>query len=142
MSWSDFYQRLKADGDTELSRTIKNAEIETRRGQKRWGVCGGWLKRTTEKKHATAKSCYVRCRQRRYVRLWTMYSCYLTMPQLSAHHLVKGPRYRLIPLSRPVTAEEYELACGVFGMDNFDDTTYQAERLMYWQSFDRRGIFR
>ena len=59
---------------------------------------------------------------------------------------MKGPRYRLIiPLSRPVTAEEYEpLArklAEFFGMDNFDDTTYQAERLMYWPSHSIDGEY-
>ncbi|WP_368250933.1 phage/plasmid primase, P4 family [Enterococcus sp. 2201sp1_2201st1_B8_2201SCRN_220225] len=61
-------------------------------------------------------------------------------------HLVKGPRYRLIiPLSRPVTAEEYEplarKVAEMFGMDNFDDTTYQGERLMYRPSHSMDGEY-
>lgn len=61
-------------------------------------------------------------------------------------HGVKGPRYRLIfPLKRAVTAEEYEplarKAAAMFGMDCFDDTTYQAERLMYWPSCSADGCY-
>ncbi|MDA9472659.1 virulence-associated E family protein [Enterococcus sp. 5H] len=63
-------------------------------------------------------------------------------------HAPDKPRLRLIiPLSRPVTAEEYQpLArklADQFGMDNFDDTTYQPERLMFWpsHSFDAEYIF-
>ncbi len=63
-------------------------------------------------------------------------------------HTPDKPRYRLfIPLLRPVTVEEYQpLARKLaehFGMDNFDDTTYQVERLFYLpsHSFDGEYIF-
>lgn len=54
-------------------------------------------------------------------------------------HHSKKPRLRLvIPLSRPVTADEYvpiarKIAADL-GIDFFDDTTYQIHRLMYWPS--------
>lgn len=54
-------------------------------------------------------------------------------------HQKKQPRLRfVVPLSRPVTAEEY-VAVGKkvaeqIGIDYFDDTTYQPHRLMYWPS--------
>ncbi|AKK05222.1 Virulence-associated protein E (plasmid) [Corynebacterium mustelae] len=54
-------------------------------------------------------------------------------------HTPTNPRLRLIlPLTRDVTADEYE-AIGRriaqdIGIDFFDDTTYQAHRLMYWPS--------
>lgn len=52
------------------------------------------------------------------------------------------PRYRLVaPFSRPLRPEEYEpvarrLAQAI-GMDSFDDTTFQTERLFYWPSASR-----
>lgn len=54
------------------------------------------------------------------------------------HHSEK-PRLRLvIPLANPITAEQYEPICrkiaADLGIDFFDDTTYQAHRLMYWPS--------
>jgi predicted P-loop ATPase len=61
-------------------------------------------------------------------------------------HTPDNPRIRLvIPLSRPVTPEEYQaisrrLAADL-GIDFFDDTTYQAHRLMYWPSTSQDGQF-
>lgn len=54
-------------------------------------------------------------------------------------HTPEKPRLRLIiPMDRPVTPDEYQaisrkVAEG-FGMDNFDDTTYQPHRMMYFPS--------
>lgn len=54
-------------------------------------------------------------------------------------HTHDKPRYRLIvPCSRDVSAEEYEAVArklaNDIGIDMFDDSTYQASRLMYWPS--------
>lgn len=54
-------------------------------------------------------------------------------------HKPDSPRLRLIiPLNRFVSADEYQAisrkVAEHFGIDNFDDTTYQAQRLMYWPS--------
>lgn len=61
-------------------------------------------------------------------------------------HTTKKPRLRLvIPLSREVSPDEYE-AIGRkiaedIGIDFFDDTTYQASRLMYWPSTSSDGDY-
>ncbi len=64
-------------------------------------------------------------------------------------HTAEKPRLRLIvPLSRDCTADEYEAVARKLaesiGIDMFDDTTYQAQRLMYWPStsIDGEYIFR
>lgn len=54
-------------------------------------------------------------------------------------HSPDKPRLRLvIPLERPVTPAEYvpiaRYIAGMLGIDMFDDTTYEPERLMYWPS--------
>jgi putative DNA primase/helicase len=61
-------------------------------------------------------------------------------------HKPEKPRYRLIiPLTRDVTADEYEAIArwlaNDIGIDYFDDTTYQPSRLMYWPSYSRDGEF-
>ncbi len=61
-------------------------------------------------------------------------------------HSKEKSRLRLvIPLSTPVGPEEYQaIARKVaedIGMDNFDDTTYEPSRLMYWPSTSHDGIF-
>lgn len=61
-------------------------------------------------------------------------------------HTPDSPRIRLvIPLARPVTPEEYQaisrrLAADI-GIDFFDDTTYEAHRLMYWPSTASDGHY-
>ena len=61
-------------------------------------------------------------------------------------HTSEHPRLRLIiPLSREVTAEEYQAVARKvaedIGMELFDDTTYEPSRLMYWPSTSQDGAF-
>ena len=61
-------------------------------------------------------------------------------------HTPEAPRLRLIiPLSREVTEEEYpavaRMVAKEIGIDLFDDTTYEACRLMYWPSTSVNGDF-
>lgn len=61
-------------------------------------------------------------------------------------HTAEKPRLRLVaPFSRAVTPDEYEAisrkVAEEIGIDMFDDTTYQAHRLMYWPSTSYNGIY-
>jgi len=61
-------------------------------------------------------------------------------------HTPTAPRLRLvIPLSREVTPDAYaavsRLVAEEIGMDYFDDTTYEPERLMYWPSCPADGEY-
>ena len=61
-------------------------------------------------------------------------------------HTTDKPRLRLIvPLSRTVSAEEYEAAArrlaDSLGIEQFDDTTYQPHRLMYYPSTSADGEY-
>lgn len=61
-------------------------------------------------------------------------------------HSLESPRFRLIvPLDRDVTPEEYEAIARKFaeeiGIDQFDDTTYQPSRLMYWPTTSSDGVY-
>lgn len=61
-------------------------------------------------------------------------------------HSLETPRFRLlIPLDREVTPDEYEAigrkVAEEIGIDYFDDTTYQASRLMYWPSVSSDGTY-
>lgn len=62
-------------------------------------------------------------------------------------HTAVQPRYRMyFPLSRPVMKDEYEAiarkVAEQIDMELFDDTTYQAARLMYWPSTPQDGEFK
>lgn len=61
-------------------------------------------------------------------------------------HLPEKPRLRLIlPFDRPVTPDEYvpiaRRIAGTLGINQFDDSTYEAERLMYWPSSPKDGKY-
>lgn len=61
-------------------------------------------------------------------------------------HRADAPRLRIVVLlSRPVSSEEYEAVARIIaswlGIDAFDDTTFQPERLMYWPSTAKGAEF-
>lgn len=61
-------------------------------------------------------------------------------------HTDEHPRYRLVmPLSREAAPEEYEALSRKIaeniGIEMFDDSTYQPERLMYWPSTPKDGVY-
>lgn len=67
-----------------------------------------------------------------------LYGCAAVM--YSTHtHSPKTPKLRLVvPVNRPVYSDEYEAIsrriAGDLGINDFDDTTFQPSRLMYWPS--------
>ncbi len=61
-------------------------------------------------------------------------------------HSPEAPRYRLIiPLNREVAVDEYmaisRRIAGSLGIENFDHTTFQPSRLMYWPSTSKDGEY-
>lgn len=61
-------------------------------------------------------------------------------------HSPENPRLRLIiPIDRPVGRDEYvaisRRIAGDIGIDVFDDTTFEPERLMYWPSTSKDGEY-
>lgn len=81
--------------------------------------------------------------------LWTRY-CLLydaAACVYSTHkHSPEKPRLRLvILLDRPVIPDEYTAIsrriAGMLGIEQFDPTGYQVERLMYWPSTSKDGVF-
>lgn len=61
-------------------------------------------------------------------------------------HTPENPRYRIVILfAREVSEEEYpalmRMVARQIGMDYFDDSTYQANRMMYWASCPSNGKF-
>ena len=61
-------------------------------------------------------------------------------------HTNQKPRLRLVvPLSRNVTPDEYQAigrrVADTLGIDKFDDTSYQPQRMMYWPSTSQDGEY-
>lgn len=77
--------------------------------------------------------------------LWdsiTMLNDYAAVLYSTHSHTPDKPRLRLvIPLDRPVLPDEYQAIsrkiAQEIGIDQFDDTTYEPHRLMYWPSHPR-----
>lgn len=61
-------------------------------------------------------------------------------------HTPEKPRLRLVvPLARDVSPDEYQAigrrVAATLGIDKFDDTTYQPQRVMYWPSCSQDGEY-
>ena len=61
-------------------------------------------------------------------------------------HTLEKPRLRLVvPLSRDVSPDEYQAigrrVAATLGIDKFDDTSYQPQRVMYWPSTSQDGEY-
>lgn len=61
-------------------------------------------------------------------------------------HTAAKPRLRLVvPLARDVSPDEYQAigrrVAATLGIDKFDDTTYQPQRVMYWPSCSQDGQY-
>lgn len=61
-------------------------------------------------------------------------------------HTPDKPRLRLvIPLARSVDPDEYQAigrrVAATLGIDKFDDTSYQPQRMMYWPSTSQDGVY-
>ena len=78
--------------------------------------------------------------------LWDIMIGKACLMHTSHSHTPEQPRLRfVIPLSRPVTAAEYEPIARklayLLDINAFDDTTYEASRLMFWPSVSKDGEF-
>ncbi|MFD2305146.1 DNA primase family protein [Enterococcus termitis] len=152
MKWSEFLQRLQTPTITQETAADYAAMPKSRRDDIKdvGGFVGGFLKEGKRKRgNAEMRSLVTLDADSTTADLWEAVNLlfdHAAAIYTTHSHTSKKPRYRLIfPLSRPVTAEEYEpLArklAEMFGMDNFDDTTYQPERLMYWASRSLDGEY-
>lgn len=82
--------------------------------------------------------------------LWAEYTMmfdWACLMHTTHSHTASSPRYRMFfPLTRSVSAVEYEAigrrVAQEIGIELFDDTTYQAARLMYWPSTPKDGEFK
>jgi putative DNA primase/helicase len=98
----------------------------------------------TVKRNTRARTNFSKCSKTGgFKRLLFPYRCAV----YSTHsHTPEAPRLRVvIPLSRDVNPDEYaalsRLVVEEIGMDFFDDSTYEPERLMYWPSVPSDGEY-
>lgn len=152
ISWEDFCSRVKTTQRT--TETVEEYRKMKKGGQDSikdvGGFVGGHLKDGRRKKgNVLSRSMLTLDMDYGTSSIWGEictffpYQCCI----YSTHkHTSENPRLRLIiPLSRDVGEEEYaavsRMVAKEVGIDLFDDTTYEPERLMYWPSTSRNGVF-
>ncbi|AND85586.1 hypothetical protein GTH52_00960 [Clostridium tyrobutyricum] len=152
ISWKDFCSRVKTTQKT--TETIEEYR-KLKRGQQDdikdvGGFVGGYLREGRRKKgHVLCRSILTLDMDYAAADIWEQiimlfdFKCCMH----STHkHTLENPRLRLIiPLAREISEEEYaavaRMVAKEIGIDLFDDTTYEAERLMYWPSTSSNGVF-
>lgn len=150
--WSDLLDRLSRFVVTNETVAQYKAMGKHRQSEvKDVGAFVGGYCKNGDRTSTTQRSCL--CLDADYADddLWPdwelMYGCAAAI--YSTHkHTPEAPRLRLvIPLSRDVDPDEYvaigRMIAGDLGIDKFDDTTYQPQRLMYWPScsIDAEKVF-
>lgn len=152
ISWTDFCARVKT-----TQRTTETVE-EYRKMKKGMqddikdvgGFVGGYLKGGRRKKgNVLCRSILTLDMDYGTPDIWeqiTMFFDFKCLVYSTHRHTPENPRLRLIiPLSREISEEEYaavgRMVAKEIGIDLFDDTTYEAHRLMYWPSTSSNGEF-
>lgn len=152
ISWEDFCSRVKNTQRT--TETVEEYRKMRKGGQDSikdvGGFVGGHLKDGRRKKgNVLSRSILTLDMDYGTSTIWEEISTFFPYQCCiySTHkHTPEHPRLRLIiPLFRDVGEEEYaavsRMVANEIGIDLFDDTTYEPERLMYWPSTSRNGVF-
>ena len=152
ISWEDFCSRVKTTQRT--TETVEEYRKMKKGGQDSikdvGGFVGGHLKDGRRKKgNVLSRSMLTLDMDYGTSTIWEEISTFFPYQCCiySTHkHTPEHPRLRLIiPLFHDVGEEEYaavsRMVAKEIGIDLFDDTTYEPERLMYWPSTSRNGIF-
>lgn len=146
--WSDLLQMLQDPVETYETPEEYDKMPKNRQGDIKdvGGIVGGWLKNGQRKKGNVQQRSLVILDADFAPQDWPQDIQMLfehAIAWCTTHsHKKHKPKYRVfIPLSQPITGEQYEPVARkiaeTFGMDIFDDTTYQAERLMHKPSHSK-----
>ena len=155
VTFEDLIQRLKTPNRTSETKGEYKTLSKTKQDviKDAGGYVGGYLK---EGKRNNGSLCYrsLLTLDLDYAEVGTEDILDLTFNYKYILHSTRNhekdkPRYRLIiPLNRNCSADEYEAVgryiANEIGIDMFDDTTYQANRLMYYPSVsqDQEYVFK
>lgn len=149
MTWPELVERLKEVTRTQETMAEYKAMKKTRQSDIKdvGGFVGGYVTGGRRSKETVTgrdllvldmdyacQDCVLDVTEALMPSQWMLFPTHSSRPE--------SPRMRLVvPLARTVTPDEYEpLARAVaaeIGIDQFDDTSYQASRLMYWPSVPR-----
>lgn len=155
MSWEDIKERnrhpIRTSETVEEYPKLPKAQRDIAKDQ--GGFVGGWLRGGIRKKgHVISRECGALdadhipdgedfLGKAKEVLAGVRFFIYSTHSHAPQHQ-----RYRLVmPFSHEVSEEEYapfmRMVAKQIGMEYFDDSTYQANRMMYWASCPSNGEF-
>lgn len=151
-SWAELIGRLKTTTRTPESVAEYRALPKLKQDKIKdvGGFVGGWLKdgkrRTGSVLFRSLLSLDLDFAKADFWDNFTIFNDCAALCYSTHKHTPEAPRLRLlVPLSREVTPEEYEAVArklaAELGIDQFDDTTYQPARLMYWPSTSLDGEY-
>ncbi|WP_217902234.1 hypothetical protein [Siphonobacter sp. BAB-5385] len=152
VEWSEFVERCSKTHRTAEKLAVYLAAPKTRQDEIKdvGAFVGGYLANGRRKKDTvTHRQLITLDADFASTDLWSdfclAYRCAAVVYSTHKHTPAK-PRLRLIiPLDRPVSQDEFEAisrrVAGSLGIDQFDHTTYQVNRLMYWPSTSADGEF-
>lgn len=149
ISWEDLLARVKSTIRTtetvseyrKMSRSAQDATKDV------GGFVGGALKEGRRKKgFVLSRSLLTLDMDYGKPGIWDEINGFKCCIYSTHKHTPSAPRLRLlIPLARDVSEDEYpalgRMVAKQIGIDLFDDTTYEASRLMYWPSTSSDGEF-
>lgn len=152
MLWSDLIEKLSHTTRTPetYAEYKKMAKTEKDRIKDVGGFVGGTLKGGRRKAENVANRTMLTLDLDYVVGdIWSSIELLwdFSVAMYSTHtHASDNQRLRLvIPLSRPVLPDEYQaisrMVANDLGIDQFDDTTYEPSRLMYWPSTSSDGEY-
>lgn len=152
VTWSELVNKLSTTYRTHETVSEYNAATKTRQAEIKdiGGFVAGYVnngRRKTE--NITFRSMLTLDLDFAQPGFWDIFTLQYSCAALiySTHkHTPKSPRLRLvIPLNRTVLADEYvaisRRVAGDLGINDFDDTTFEPARLMYWPSTSSDGEF-
>lgn len=151
ISWSALLQKLKEPRITGETPDEYRKMSKEEQGNKKdvGGFVGGALKQGRRKVENVANRTLITLDMDEVIvpagEVWsdiTTFNDFAATIYSTHSHTEDHPRLRLvIPLSRPVTPDEYQaisrMLASDLGIDQFDDTTYDTNRLMYWPSISQ-----
>lgn len=152
IEWSTLLARISTTTRTRETHDAYLALSKSRQDEIKdiGGFVGGWLRRGLRRsENVECRSILTLDLDYASVDFWETFSLVedFTAAIYSTHkHTMETPRLRLIiPLDRDVSPDEYEAIArkiaARYGMEQFDDTTYQPSRLMYWPSTAADGEY-
>lgn len=148
LSWEELLERLKSPTVTQETEAEYHKLSKAQKAEIKdvGGFVGGWLKKGQRKAgHVEVRSLLTLDVDNASAELLDsldLIFSWLGAAYSTHSHTADNPRYRLLfPLSREVSADEYQAIgrhiASQIGMAQFDPTSFQPERLMYWPSHAR-----